>query len=165
MNYYTIEEANKTAQNRVNDYREAANYITTVIKVLKTFDNKVYNCRLEKALKEATNNKVFCSKTNYTLQIYTYTGNNYSYHVTLASIKASDLIDNKRIPADKLIESSKQYRESLLAKAYDIETNIDQMAQVKAYIEQTKNKLENFCRSFNSDLRDIYNIPYCIRTN
>ena len=166
MRYYRdIEEANQAARNRAEAYRNGVAYIPTVTKILKDFDNKVYNCRLEKALKEATNNRVYCQRSEYSLQIYTYPEGNYSHHITLASVKAEDLPEGKRIPADKLIESSREYREKYLALAYDIESKIDQMAQVTAYIEQTKNKLENFCRSFNTDLRDICNIPYCIRTS
>lgn len=163
--YHDIEEAHEAARNRAQDYRSATYLIPTVIKILNQFDNKVYNCRLEKALKEATNNRVFCDKSQYSLQIYTYPEGSYSHHITLASVKTEDLPEGKRIPADKLIESTHSYREKYLALAFDIESNINQMAQVTAYIEQTKNKLEAFCRSFNTDLRDIYNIPYCIRTN
>lgn len=166
MRYYSnIEEAHKAARNRAEEYRTATNLIPTVIKILKDFDNKVYNIRLEKALREATNNRIYCSKSQYSLQIYTYPEGNYSHHITLASVKTEDLPEGKRIPAEKLIESTHSYREKYLALAYDIESNIDKMEQVTAYIEQTKNKLEAFCRSFNTDLRDIYNIPYCIRTN
>lgn len=166
MRYYnSIEEAHKAARNRAKDYRTATDLIPTVNQILKDFDNKVYNCRLEKALKEATNNRVYCSKSEYSLQIYTYPEGNYSHHITLASVKAEDLPEGKRIPAQKLIESSRSYREKYLSLAYDIESKIEQMEQALIYIEQTKNKLETFCRSFNTDLRDIYNIPYCIRTN
>lgn len=163
--YGNIEEANEAARKRAEQYREATTLIPTINKVLKDFNNKVYNCRLEKALKEATNNRVYCNRSEYSLQIYTYPEGNYSHHITLASVKTEDLPEGKRIPADKLIESTHSYREKYLSLAYDIESKIDQMAEVTAYIEQTKNKLETFCRSFNTDLRDIYNIPYCIRTN
>lgn len=161
--YGNIEEANKEAIQRATNYRTAAGRINTVAEIVRQFDGKVYNCRLEKALKEATENKVFCSKNDYRLEIYTYPDKGYSYHITLAGIKADDLKEGKRIPAEKIIESLKEHREDLLRKAYEIESNIDQMQQVKAYIQQTKEKLEVYCRSFNNDLRDIYGIPYCVR--
>ena len=124
------EEAHKEARKRAADYRAAATLIPAVIKVLRTFDNKVYNCRLEKALKEATENRVYCHKGDYTMEIYTYPEGNYSHHITLASVKAEDLPEGKRIPADKLIESTHHYREKILSDAYEIESNIEQMAQV-----------------------------------
>lgn len=163
--YGNIEEANKEAHRRAEDYRKATEYIPTITKILKDFDNKVYNCRLEKALQEATNNRVYCHKSDYSLEIYTYPEKGYSFRVNLAYIKIEDLKEGKRIPADKLIESTHHYRETLLKNAYEIETGMEQMAQAKAYIEQTKNKLESFCRSFNSDLRDIYGLPYCVRVD
>lgn len=163
--YGNYEEADKEARGRAADYRTAAGYIPAITKVIKDFDGKVYNCRLEKALRAATDNKVSCEKTQYSLTIYTYPTKNYSYRIRLADIKAEDLPEGKRIPAAKILESFTAHRESLLKLAYDIESNIDQMQQVKAYIQETKNKLEAYCRSFNTDLRDIYNIPYCIRTD
>ena len=163
--YGNIEEANKEARQRAENYRKATEYIPTITKILKDFDNKGYNCRLEKALQEATNNRVFCKKNDYYLEIYTYPERGYSFHVTLAHIKVEDLKDGKRIPAAKIIESFQGHRETLLKNAYEIETGMEQMAQAKAYIEQTKNKLESFCRSFNSDLRDIYGLPYCVRVD
>lgn len=161
--YGNIEEANKAAHNRANAYRTAAGYINTVAKIVKEFDGKVYNCRLEKALKEATENRVFCNKNQYLFEIYTYPESHYSFHIGLASIKADELTDGKRIPADKIIKSLQEHREDLLRKAFDIESHIDEMQQVRAYIEQTKEKLENYCRSFSTDLRDIYGLPYCVR--
>ncbi|WP_034452466.1 hypothetical protein [Butyrivibrio sp. AE2032] len=161
--YGSIEDANKAAQTRANAYRNAAGYINTVAKVVKQFDGKVYNCRLDKALKEATEGRVFCNKNQYLFEIYTYPESHYSFHIGLANIKAEDLTEGKRIPADKIIKSLQEHREMLLRKAYDIESHIGEMEQVRAYIMQTKEKLENYCRSFNTDLRDIYRIPYCVR--
>ena len=166
MSFYgNIEAANTAAHRIVDEYRNAASYILAVTKVVKDFDGKVYNCRFDKALKAATDNRVYVDKTQYYFQIYTWVNNNYSRHITLASIKPDDLIDGKRIPADKIIESLKDHRESILKKAYTIESTIDQMPQARAYIMQTKEKLESFCRSFPDELRDIFDIPYCIRVN
>ena len=107
--------------------------------------------------------KVKKSDDGYVLGIYTYPKNGYSYRITLANIPIKDLKDGKRIPANKILKSFQEHRETLLKKAYEIETQIDQMQYVKAYIEQTKEKLEKYCRSFNTDIRDIYGIPYCVR--
>lgn len=163
--YGNIEEANKEAYKIVNDYRIAASYILAITKVVKDFDGKVYNCRFDKALKAATDNRVYVDKTQYYFQIYTWASNNYSRHITLATIKPEDMTDGKRIPADKIIESLKEHRESILKKAYTIESNIEQMPKIKEYIMQTKEKLESYCRSFPDELRDIFNIPYCIRVD
>lgn len=164
MRYYgSIEEANKEARQRVKDYRTAAGYIPTVCRILNGFDNKVYNCRLDKALEAATGNRVHADKTDYSLEVYTYPEHGCSYRITLARVDAKELPDNKRIPADKLIDSAREHRESILRKAYNLETSIDQVPQIKAYIEETKKKLEAYVRSFPDDLRDLYGLPYYIR--
>jgi hypothetical protein len=163
--YGNIEEANKEAQQRAAAYRTATNLIPTITKVVKDFDGKVYNCRLEKALKEATNNEVFCSKNDYCLEIYTYQRQGYSRRINLAYIKAEDLKDGKRIPAAKIIESFQSHRETLLKNAFEIESDMENMQYVKAYIKETIEKLEKYCRSFNTDLRDIYGLPYCVRVD
>ena len=60
MRYYnSIEEAHKAARNRAKYYRTATDLIPTVNQILKDFDNKVYNCRLEKALKEEFKDEEF----------------------------------------------------------------------------------------------------------
>ena len=161
--YGNIEDANKAANERIEDYRTAAGYIPAVTRVIKDFDGKVYNCRLEKALRAATDNRVTVNKNDYSLTIYTYPRNNYSFHITLASIPAKDLTDGKRIPADKITESLQAHRESILKDAYQIESNMEYMDQVRQYIKETKDKLETYCRSFGNDLRDLYGLPYCIR--
>lgn len=163
--YGNIEEANKEALQRAANYRKAAEQIRTVTEVVRQFDNKVYNCRLEKALKEATDNRVFCDKSTWTLEIYTYPEKGYSYRVNLACVKVDEMNEGKRIPADKLITSLQEHRETLLKQAFDIESEIDNMPYVKEYIKQTVDKLEAYCRSFNTDLRDIYGIPYCVRVD
>ncbi len=161
--YGDIETANKEAQERATAYREATKYIPTITQIIKSFDGKVYNCRLEKALKEATENNVFCSKNDYCLEIYTYQRHGYSHRINLAYIKTEALKDGKRIPASEIIESMKIHREDLLRRAFEIESEIENMPYVKEYIRQTKEKLEAYCRSFNTELRDIYGIPYCVR--
>ena len=103
--YGSIEDANKAAQTRANAYRNAAGYINTVAQIIRQFDGKVYNCRLDKALKEATEGRVFCNRNQYLFEIYTYPESHYSFHIGLANIKAEDLTEGKRIPADKIIKT------------------------------------------------------------
>lgn len=164
MRYYgSIEDANKEARRRVEDYRTAAGYVPAVWKVLKEFDKKVYNCRFDKALAAATGNKVHVDKTDYHFEIYAYPEHGCNYRMILATINPKDMPDSKRIPADKMIESSRSCRGSLLRKAYELETSIDQVPQIKAYLEETKRKMEAYVRSFPDDLRDLYGLPYYIR--
>lgn len=164
MRYYrSTEEQQKDLENRIESYRAAAAMVPTVIKVLRTFDNKVYNCRLDKALREATENKIGVYNQYGFISIYATYTTNY-HHINLATFRIEDL-KNKRIDAEKLIEQAKTAREQLLKKAYEIETVSGQADNIREYIKQSIDKLESICRSLPDDIREIYNIPYAIRTN
>ena len=161
--YQTEEDRKKDLDSRIESYRQAAAMVPTVIKVLRTFDKKVYNCRLDKALREATDNKIGVYNQYGFISIYATYTTNY-HHINLATFRLEDL-KNKRIDADKLIEQAKTARESLLNKAYTIETTAQQADNIREYIKQSIEKLESICQSLPDDIRDIYNIPYCIRTS
>lgn len=158
------ESANKAAIQRAEEYRQAAALIPTMNKIIKDFDGKVCNCRLDKALKAATNNRLLVEKRYSTIAIYTYPEHNYSHTMTLADMSVADMPDGKRIVADKFKESSHKYRELLLRKAYEIETAAETMPQTIAYFEESVAKLNKFLQSFPAEIRDIYKLPYCVRT-
>lgn len=164
MRYYrSTEEQQKDLNSRIESYRAAAALAPIVIKVLKTFDNKVYNCRLDKAIREATDNKIGVYNQYGFISIYATYTTNYN-HINLATFRIEDL-KNKRIDAEKLIEQAKTAREQLLKKAYEIETLSGQADNIREYIRQTIEKLESMCKDLPDDIREIYNIPYAIRTN
>jgi DNA repair exonuclease SbcCD ATPase subunit len=164
MRYYrSTEEQQKDLNSRIESYRSAAALAPIVIKVLKTFDNKVYNCRLDKAIREATDNKIGVYNQYGFISIYATYTTNY-HHINLATFRLEEL-ENKRIDADKLIEQVKAARENLLKKAYQIETTAQQADNIREYIRQSIEKLESMCRDLPDDIREIYNIPYSIRTN
>lgn len=164
MRYYrSTEEQQKDLENRIESYRAAAAMVPAVIKVLKTFDNKVYNCRLDKAIREATDNKIGVYNQYGFISIYATYTTSY-HHINLATFRLEDL-KNKRIDAEKLIEQAKTAREQLLKKAYEIETLSGQADNIREYIKQSIDKLESICRGLPDDIREIYNIPYTIRTN
>ena len=161
--YQTEEDRKKDLDSRIESYRQAAAMVPTVIKVLRTFDNKVYNCRLDKALREATNNKIGVYNQYGFISIYATYTTNY-HHINLATFRLEEL-ENKRIDADKSIEQVKTARENLLKKAYQIETTAQQADNIREYIRQSIEKLESLCRDLPDDIREIYNIPYSIRTS
>lgn len=164
MRYYrTPEEQKKDLQTRIESYRQAAAHAPAVIKVLRQFDNKVYNCRLDKALREATNNNIGVYNQYGFISIYACYTTNYN-HINLATFRVEDL-KNKRLDAEKLIEQVIKAREDLLQKAYSIETYAEQADNIREYVRQSIDKLESICRALPDDIRDIYNIPYFIRTN
>lgn len=162
MNFSTYEEKNKEALKRIESYRNAAALTPAIIKIIRQFDGKVFNCKLDKALREATGNKAGVYKRDQYVEIYTYYTTNY-YHIVYARFKVDQ--DNKRIDAESLIEQIKKAREDNLKKAYDLENTYNQATNIEAYIRSSIEKIESYCRSLPDDLRDIYNIPTYIRTN
>jgi len=161
--YRSTEERQKDLNNRIESYRQAAAHVPQIIKTLKQFDGKVYNCRLDKALREATNGKVGVYNQYGFISIYACYTTNY-HHINFATFRLEDL-ENKRINAEKLIEQVKAARESLLDKAYKVETYSEQADNIREYVKQSIEKLESICKSLPDDIREIYNIPYTIRTN
>lgn len=161
--YRSTEERQKDLNNRIESYRQAAAQVPQIIKTLKQFDGKVYNCRLDKALREATNGKVGVYNQYGFISIYACYTTNY-HHINFATFRLEDL-ENKRINAEKLIEQVKAARENLLDKAYKVETYSEQADNIREYVKQSIEKLESICKSLPDDIREIYNIPYTIRTN
>ena len=76
-----------------------------------------------------------------------------------------ELNESKRIPAEKFLASLRQHRDELLKKAYDIETTIDQAANIKIYAEQTIEKINALLQKIPTEVREAYNIPYGYRKN
>lgn len=161
--YHSTEDQKKDLDSRVESYRRVAGYAPAIIKVLKQFDGKVFNCRLDKAIMEATNNEIRVYKRYDFVEIYGYFTTNY-HQITLARFRTEDLV-NKRIDAEKIINQVITAREELLKKAYSVETYAAQADNIREYVRQSIDKLEKMCRAIPDDIRDIYNIPYSIRTN
>ena len=160
-NYHTIEEKEKAARRKAEEYRKAAGHIPAVMRVVREFDGKVYNCRFGKALEEATGGEVHANKTAYTVEIFTY-AQGYS-SIDLATVRTADLTDGKRIPAEKLLQSARERREGLLKKASEIEAMMDQAPHIREYFEEMRKKLQDFSNRLPSEIKDIYGIPYCVR--
>ena len=163
MNYYESEEQRKEAiAKKVDLYREAAGYMPTIAKIVQSFDGKVYNCRFDKAIEAALKGKVYVYKRWEYIHIYVL---DHGHDITLASLPMKELNESKRIPAEKFLASLRQYRDELLKKAYDIETTIDQAANIKIYAEQTIEKINALLQKIPTEVREAYNIPYGYRKN
>ena len=133
MKFYGDKDAQqKELTNRIQSYREVAAQAPTVIKVLKQFDGKVYNVKLDRAMMEATENKIRVYEQYGYVEIYGTYSTNY-YHLPLARFSKEKLV-NRRINAEDLIEQVKQHREDYLSKAYNLESMNDQGEQIKQYI-------------------------------
>lgn len=167
--FYTKEDAKKELTKEVQSLRAAASNIYKIKKVVNTFDNKVYNCRFDEAIKQLNNDK---------MRIYSHV-NCYGYFIidfydkethktinliyTKKATKDTETIlftDTKRIKADWFInELNKKYSE-LLQRATEIE-------RASAEIERTLEQLKSLKKSINciigglpSEVTSIYNLKH-----
>lgn len=164
--YGSIEEANKEARRRVEGFRTAAAWIPVIIKVFREYDSKVFNCRFDKALEAATGNKVHAQKTDYNvLRVYGWI-EGYSYDVELSrqdGKKAAEAGEKIRINAEELTTAARAKYAELLTRAAEIENTMERVPQIKEYIKEQKEKLVAFFRGYNTDIRDLYGLPYYVR--
>ena len=158
-----IETANQDASLRIDGYHAALSYIPAIEEIIKKFDGKVYNCRFDKAVREATSNKVICDTKYESLYIYTWIPNRYSQQITIVHISFDEFTDGKRIPAEKIIANMKKYRDENLKSIDQIEKAMAQIPHMKKHIQRSIDKLNNYLQDIPFEVRDIYGIPYAVR--
>lgn len=152
---YGKEEQKKAVAAQVQELRKNASYYPIIARVLREFDGKVFNCRLEKALKEATENNVYVQKRMDWIEIYSF---NRGAQYTLAQIRKDTMPDGKRICAADFIESAQVHRTAFLKKAADIERLADNMETVTAQLDGLKKAYNAIVDNMPYELRDIYGI-------
>lgn len=156
--YGSEEERNKELDNRINGYKNVAALVPKVIEIIKEFDGKVYNCRLDEALRKATNNDISISKNHYseTLYISGHYPNNY-HSITLASFE-KDNFENKRINAQLLIDKIEKSRDILIAKAEELEECRDKIQEYKSHVEEAIESINAYVDAVPADIQDIFEI-------
>ncbi len=155
MRFYTRSEQDKEADSLIKAYRDAAGLLPIIRKVLVQFDGKVFNCRLEKALQEASGQYIHAKMEYKNLRLYTY----YRWqYITLAECPISEMKDGKRINADKLIESATERRTGLLQTAADIERTKARADEINAQIAQIEKLLDSVTANICSEAKSIYGL-------
>lgn len=158
MFYGSNEDRKKAIETRIKAYREAAALFPTVKNIILKYDNKVFNCRFENALKEAVPGFSIWAKKEYkNLVIYYYPKCDNRY-LTLAYVPLDKLPDGKRIPGDLLIESLQEKRIELLKCAADMERQLTEIDFITAQIEDYKNKINKLVNMVSYDFRDVFGL-------
>lgn len=161
---YTKEDQDKAIRSQAVAYREAANLFPQIRKVIEDFNGKCFNCRFEKAIQEATGQRVFVKKEyERFLNIYTYKPHS-GEQLTLAHIKLEDMPEGKRIPGDLLIESLKSCRERFLREAADLEGMIEKADFIKEQLQYFKSQIDKIVSTIPYKARDIYHLDYHVQT-
>ena len=169
------EHQNAAIWREINSRRQAAEAFPHLRKTLESFDGKVFNCRLEKALREDGNYWIvelkrsdycgdrleirFCRRTTNT------TSTDWQYMLGVNLGKATDKApkwDGKRLPAALLIESAAEQRAHLLKEAAAMEEARERVPELTQQIEYMKNQFRALVDSVPYTVARIYNLDYHI---
>lgn len=153
---------NAPVNNRIKELREIAGIIPTLCKVFREFDGKVYNVRFDRAINDVSDRRIFVDKRSYTIDLYTFLKSSPGNITTIAQFKRKDMKDGNRIPADKVVESARSYREEYLQEAYYLESNKEQLYQAREYIRQSVDNLNKYLDSIPCVARELYKIPHYV---
>lgn len=158
--YYDEESRRNGCKKTAAAHRSAADLFPVIRKVFEQFDGKVYNCRFEKALQEAApDNRVYVHKREYAIEVYTYQNDYRGDSIyMLAYVSTKDLKDGKRIPADKLIESARECRESHLKDAAVLDSAPETAPEMVKQINYFLNQANKIIESLPYDIQEMYHI-------
>lgn len=157
--FYDEEARRAGCEKTAAAHREAAALFPAIRKVFEAFDGKVFNCRLEKALREATGRRVFVKKSDYSIEVYTYLDDyRGSSWYTLAFVKCEDLKDGKRIPAAAFIDSARSNREKHLKEAAQMEAAPDTVPELVQHIKYFIDQANKLIDSLPYSVREMYHV-------
>ena len=150
---YKREEQDAATRAYIKAYRDAAALYPQIKKVVRSFDKKVFNKRLESAIQKETGARVYIENRVGFIEIHTFGPHNN--WITIARLNKDDFIDGKRIDAEKIIQSLTENRERLLKTAALYEKQITEIDQVKEQISQLKKQFEAVLAPYDYTIRDI----------
>lgn len=156
MNLYNRELQDGYILKQIEYYKEAASLAPMIIKVINQFDGKMFNIKLEKALREAVPDKYIHAKKEYRNIVIGYY--NKSEHFTLASIPIDKLTDGKRIPANILIEDARKRQEGFLKRANDYKLAYENIDITLKQLEQLKSTIKAIINPIPYELLDVYRL-------
>ena len=156
MNLYNRELQDGYIKQRIEEYRKAANMAPVLIKVLEAYDNKIFNCKLEKAINEAIPDHYITARKEYhNINIGFY---NHGNHCTLASIPIDKLIDGKRIPANIFIESARTRQADHLKRAAEMENAFNNIDSIIDQLKQLNKAIAAVLAPVPYEVQDVYRI-------
>lgn len=178
MYYYDRDSQDKAAQDKVELYRTITACYPVFADVVRAFNNKVFNCRLEDALnvalakkfgtynidgheREFNNVRIHVQKESKWISFLIYT-RHHNDGYSIAFLKKDDLKDGKRIPADILIKSAREKREDFLKRAAQLEHDIQMIDTYKQQLNSIIKAFDSITGNISYDAKDIYRIGYRI---
>lgn len=172
----TREEAHKASARKAAYLREAATKIRLIKEIAKRFDNKVYNCHFDEAVRALSDdhNTYYCSNRYNNFEII-FSKRHSSFSVALLGARAAikgepgpnctrtDIVftPTKRIMADKMIELMNLKYEKLLKEATAIETALLQIDEVLLRAQELKKAYNVMISALPYEIQNNFNVsPY-----
>ena len=163
MSFYTEEDAIKATEADIRAYEEANEILPAVRKLIREFDGKMFNCKLDKALNALDPRLGVSTHYETTIEVYyrPSCGSNHWISIFSGSKPSckyykeenSFLTPDKRINADKALEIIEERRAERLKKIYEYRNFLDNY-------QETKKQLETLCKQINTITDQI---PYTMR--
>lgn len=188
MKYYCNEDARNLVELEIQNRKEALKLYDGIIEVVKKFDGKVLNKRLDTALKKfdgrlsynreyswfEINMNVFDSRscksvekdsyghscTNYISDNYLRLNSIVYTYSNSANDKDKVILNNERIISSVLTDSLNKGKEHIQKEIEKLENSIDKAEEWKTKLEKLKREVENVMNEVPYIIREYYDINY-----
>ncbi len=156
MWFGTDEERTERINDIADGYMRAAALYPYIVDVLKDFDGKCFNRRINEAIHDRSGENIYTDQLGSFIEIYCYSDGKRH---TLFRIKKSDDGSKTRINAEECIVSANEYRINHLQKAEGMKKALIDGPIVKNKIEELAKKINELADSLPYEAREYYRIP------
>lgn len=146
-------------QARIREYKKSLDMVEPVKAIVKAFDGKCYNCRFGKAFADIG---CYEDKSNYSdwITIRRRDGIYNDSAATIFSIRLSDMLDGKRINAEKIIANIDERVESRHKTIFRLEYELKSVEGVIEYLNQKIAEINNIVGSLSSECIEAYSSTF-----
>lgn len=169
MQFNNDEERRQFILNQAAWIRTAAGSIKALKPVLMAYDGKVYNKRLDEAIRALSDDKItYTSRISYErYYIGVYPDSSYSQEKTLLNSHAAKsgtdaeiFTDKKRIKAGTAISLLNDKYAALMREAYELEQAAANLNNTLYQIRTLKKQLNYIYETIPYELHEVYDIKY-----
>ena len=142
-------------QARIREYKKSLDMVEPVKAIVKAFNGKCYNCRFGKAFDEVG---CYEDKSNYSdwITIRRRDGIYNDSAATIFSIRLSDMLEGKRINAEKIIAAIDERIENRNKTIFRLEYELKSAEGVIEYLNQKIAEINNIVGSLSSECIEAY---------
>lgn len=146
-------------QVRIREYKKSLDMVEPVKAIVKAFDGKCYNCRFGKAFADIG---CYEDKSNYSdwFTIRRRDGGYNDSAATIFSIRLSDMLDGKRINAEKIIAAIDERVENRNKTIFRLEYELKSAEGVIEYLNQKIAEINNIVGSLSSECIEAYSSKF-----